>query len=42
MLLYSYNNIIIAPNVVVLGFFSPRFVHPGAPHLIILYFSNTS
>ena len=35
---YSYNNIIIVTNVIILEFLSVRFVHPGAPQLTILIF----
>ena len=39
---YSYNNIIVVANVIILQFLSSRFVYPGAPQLTILYFFNTS
>ena len=35
---YSYNNIIVVANVILLQFLSSRFVYPGAPQLTILYF----
>ena len=39
MLRYSHNNIIIiiATNVIILQFFSARFVHPGAPQLFLFF-----
>ena len=40
---YSYNNpIIVVANVIILKFFSARFVDPGAPQLTILSFFNKS
>ena len=33
---YSYNNIIIVANVIILEFLSARFVHSGALQLMIL------
>ena len=38
MLLYSYNNIIIVINVIILEFLSAQFVYLGAPQLTILSF----
>ena len=39
---YNYNKIIIIViNVIILEFFSARFVHSGALQLTILYFFNT-
>ena len=35
---YSYNNIIIVTNVIILEFLSARFVHSDAPQLTILFF----
>ena len=40
MLLYSYNNIIIVINVVILEFLSAQFIYLGAPQLTILSFLN--
>ena len=37
---YSYNNIIIVANVIILEFFSAKFVHPGA--LLPFHFFNKS
>ena len=43
MLRYSYNNvIIIVTNVIMLEFFSARFVRLGPLQLTILSFFNTS
>ena len=42
ILLYSYINIIIVTNVIILEFLSARFVHPGVPKLTILSHFNTS
>ena len=43
MLRYSYNNvIIIVTNVIMLEFFSARFVRLGPSQLTILSFFNTS
>ena len=42
MLQYSYGNIIIVANIIMLEFFSVRFVHPGALQLTILSFFNMS
>ena len=39
---YSYNNIIIATNVIVLKFLSTQFVYVCAPQLTILSFFNIS
>ena len=33
---YSYNNIIIVANAIILEFLSAQFVHPGALQLMIL------
>ena len=33
---YSYNNIILVTNVMILELLSAWFVHPGAPQLTIL------
>ena len=38
---YSYNNIIVVTNVILLEFLSARFVHRGAPQLSILSFFLT-
>ena len=38
MLQYSYGNIIIVANIIILEFLSARFVHPGALQLTILSF----
>ena len=38
MLQYSYNDIIIITNVIILEFFSAQFVHPAALQLTILSF----
>ena len=34
---YSYNNIIIVTNVIILEFFSAQFVHLGALQLFYLF-----
>ena len=35
MLRYSYNNIIIVTNIVILELWSVRFLHPGAPQITV-------
>ena len=35
---YSYNNVIIVTNAVILEFLSARVVHPGGPQITILSF----
>ena len=43
MLRYSYKNIIITvTNVIILEFFSARFVRPDTPQVTTLPFFNTS
>ena len=42
MLRYSYNNVIIIVTVIMLEFFSARFVRLGPLQLTILSFFNTS
>ena len=39
---YSYNNIIIVANAIILKFLSARFVDPGALQLTIQSFLNKS
>ena len=39
---YSYNNIIVVTNVIILEFLSAWFIYPGTQHLMILCFLNTS
>ena len=38
---YSYNNIIIVTNVIVLEFLSARFIHPHALLRISLFFNKS-
>ena len=41
MLWYSYNNIIIVSNVIMLEFLSARFVHPSVQLVtIFIFFKN--
>ena len=37
---YSYNNIIIVTNVIILEFLSARFVHPGSLLPIYLFLTR--